>query len=105
MMNAVTWGALATELSVMILVWNKRLRPWVLAAGVVMHTTIMITIAVGFFTLAVFVLYLAFVPPKQWSVSRSANDMARKLVAALARPRPKSTNQTENSDSQKTRDS
>jgi hypothetical protein len=30
---------------------------------------------------------------------RSAKDMASKLVAALARPSPKSGNQTENSDS------
>ena len=100
LINAVTWGTLAVELSVGILVWNRRLRPWVLAAGVVMHTMIMITIAVGFFTLAVFVLYLAFVPPEIVErLPRSAKDMARKLVAALARPGPKSTNQNENSDS------
>jgi ABC-type multidrug transport system fused ATPase/permease subunit len=100
LMNAVTWGTLAVELSVGILVWNRRLRPWVLAAGVVMHTVIMITIAVGFFTLAVFVLYLAFVPPETVErLPRSAKDTARKLVAALAGPGPKSTNQNENSDS------
>jgi hypothetical protein len=100
LMNAVTWGTLAIELSVGILVWNKRLRPWVLAAGVVMHTMIMITITVGFFTLAVFILYLAFVPPEIVErLPRSAKDMASKLVAALARPSPKSGNQTENSDS------
>jgi vitamin K-dependent gamma-carboxylase-like protein len=99
LMNAVTWGTLATELSIGILVWNKRLRPWVLAAGVVMHTMIMITITVGFFTLAVFVLYLAFVPPEIVErLPRSAKGMASKLVAALARPSPKSGNQTENSD-------
>src|ERR1700722_15739253 len=99
LMNAVTWGALAVELSVGILVWNRRLRPWVLAAGVVMHTVIMITIAVGFFTLAVFVLYLAFVPPDVVErLPRRAKDMASKLVAALARPRRKSRKQNENSD-------
>jgi hypothetical protein len=100
LMNAVTWGALAVELSVGILVWNRRLRPWVLAAGVVMHTMIMITIAVGFFTLAVFVLYLAFVPPEIVErLPRSAKDIARKLVAALPRTGPNSRHQTENSDS------
>jgi hypothetical protein len=100
LINAVTWGTLVVELSVGILVWNRRLRPWVLAAGVVMHTIIMITIAVGFFTLAVFVLYLAFVPPEIVErIPSSTKGMARNLVAALARPRPKSTNQTENSDS------
>jgi vitamin K-dependent gamma-carboxylase-like protein len=64
LMNAATWGTLAVELSLAFLVWNHRLRPWVLAAGAVMHTIIMITIAVGFFTVAMFVLYLAFVPPE-----------------------------------------
>jgi hypothetical protein len=64
-----------------------------------MHTMIMITIAVGFFTVAVFVLYLAFVPPDIVErLPRSAKDMTRKL-AALARRRPKSRNQTKNSDS------
>jgi hypothetical protein len=90
LMNAVTWSTLAIELSVGILVWNRRLRPWVLAAGVVTHTMIMITIAVGFFTLAVFVLYLAFVPPDIVErLPRSADDLARRLVAALRRPWPK----------------
>jgi hypothetical protein len=63
LVNVATWGTLAMELSLGILVWNKRLRPWILAAGVVMHTTIALTINVGFFTPAMFVLYLAFVPP------------------------------------------
>jgi hypothetical protein len=63
LINVATWGALAVELSLGVLVWNRRLRPWVLLAGVFMHTSIMLTMAVGFFTPAVLVLYLAFVPP------------------------------------------
>jgi hypothetical protein len=63
LMNAATWGTLAVELSIGILVWNRRLRPWVLATGVLMHSTILITIGVGFFVPAMFVLYLAFIPP------------------------------------------
>ncbi len=62
-MNAATWATLAVELAVGILVWNRQLRPWVLAVGVLMHSVIMVTITVGFFSLAMFVLYLAFVPP------------------------------------------
>ena len=87
LMNAATWGTLAIELSLAILVWNRRLRPWVLAAGVVMHTMIMITIAVGFFTLAMFVLYLAFIPPETVQrLPRSAKDVATKIVMVLRRP-------------------
>jgi hypothetical protein len=86
LMNAATWAILAAELSLAILVWNRRLRPWVLAAGVVMHTMIMITIAVGFFTLAMFVLYLAFIPPETvQGLPRSAKRMATKLVMVLRR--------------------
>jgi Vitamin K-dependent gamma-carboxylase len=77
LMNAATWGTLAVELSLAFLVWNHRLRPWVLAAGVVMHTVIMITIAVGFFTLAMFVLYLAFIPPE--TVQRLPSNAKRAL--------------------------
>ena len=77
LMNVATWGALVAELSLALLVWNRRLRPWVLAAGVVMHTIIMCTIAVGFFTLAMFVLYLAFIPPE--AVQRLPGNAARML--------------------------
>jgi hypothetical protein len=81
LMNAATWGTLAVELSVGILVWNRRLRPWVLATGVVMHTMIMIAIAVGFFSLAMFVLYLAFVPPETAQrLPRSTKQMATKML-------------------------
>jgi hypothetical protein len=100
LMNVVTWGTLAVELSVGILVWNRRLRPWVLAAGVVMHTTVMITIAVGFFTLALFVLYLAFVPSEIVErLPSSADTLARRLVAALRQPWPKSKGQNVNTES------
>lgn len=63
LMNVATWGTLATELAIGILVWIPRLRPWVLAAGVALHLSIMATLSVGFFSPAMFVLYLAFVPP------------------------------------------
>ena len=91
LMNAATWGILAVELSIAILVWNRRLRPWVLGAGVVMHTMIMITITVGFFTLAIFVLYLAFIPPETVQrLPRSTKRMATKLALPLHHRRPSS---------------
>jgi Vitamin K-dependent gamma-carboxylase len=62
LVNAVTWGTLLIELAIAVLVWNRRWRFWVLAAGVVMHLTMMVTMNVGFFSLAMFVLYVAFVP-------------------------------------------
>lgn len=67
LMNAATWATLVIELAIGVLVWIRRLRPWVLAAGVGMHLMITTTIDVGFFTPAMFVLYLAFLPPERVS--------------------------------------
>jgi hypothetical protein len=65
LINVATWGALTVELAIGVLVWNRRLRPWLLLAGVLMHGSIMVMMAVGFFTPAMLVLYLAFVSPER----------------------------------------
>ena len=63
LMNVVTWVVLLIELALAVLVWNRRLRPWVLLAGVALHLGIELTIAVGFFSFALFAMYCAFLPP------------------------------------------
>ena len=78
MVNALTWGTLIVELAIAVLVWNRRLRLPVLGAGVVMHLAMMINLNIGFFSLAMFVLYLAFVP---WdTVARMPAWVKRKLA-------------------------
>jgi len=62
--NLMTFGTLAIEASIAVLVWNRKLRPWVLGAGVVMHLSIAINIMIGFFSMAMFVAYASFVPPE-----------------------------------------
>lgn len=62
-LNLLTWGTLALEASFLFLVWNRWLRPWVIGAGVLFHLGIDAFLDVGFFSWAVFVGYLAFVPP------------------------------------------
>jgi hypothetical protein len=59
---------LGIELSLALLVWNRRLRPWVLSAGVLLHLGVDWSLRVGFFSLAVFVLFIAFIPPDRASV-------------------------------------
>lgn len=59
-----TFGTLLTELSIGLFVWNRRARPWVLAAGVLMHLSIEIFIMIGFFSMAIWCLYLVFLPPE-----------------------------------------
>ena len=57
-----TFGTLLLELALAILVWNRTLRPWVLALGVSLHVSIAFSIMVGFFTMLMLTLYLAFIP-------------------------------------------
>jgi putative effector of murein hydrolase LrgA (UPF0299 family) len=64
LVNLLTFGTLAVELSIGILVWNRVLRPWVLLLGVGLHLGIDYAVRVGFFSYAVLVAYLAFVPPE-----------------------------------------
>ncbi|MDT5010763.1 MAG: hypothetical protein QOH57_2380, partial [Mycobacterium sp.] len=62
-MNVMTWGALAIELGVGILIWVPRLRPWALASGVLLHMMIDIFIQIGIFSYAIYVMYLAWLSP------------------------------------------
>ncbi len=61
--NLLTYGTLATEALIGVLVWKRALRPWVLGLGFAMHVGIDLTIRVGFFGSGMFVLYLAFLSP------------------------------------------
>jgi len=63
MSNLATYGTLAIESALAVLVWNRRLRPWVLGAGVLLHAGISYGLRVGYFSVAVFTLYLAFLSP------------------------------------------
>lgn len=75
--NVATYSALATEFAMAVLVWNRRARPWVLAAGVLLHLIIEITLRVGFFSFAMFLYYLAWLDPEK----------VRSWLLALARRR------------------
>jgi hypothetical protein len=72
-MNVLTWGALAIELAMGILVWVQRFRPWVLAAGVLLHVLIDVYIQIGIFSYAMFVMYLAWFSPER--VRRMPDDL------------------------------
>jgi hypothetical protein len=63
LMNAATWGTLATELALGVLIWNTRARPWVLAAGVMLHLGIDLNIEIGIFSYAMLVMYVAWINP------------------------------------------
>lgn len=63
-LTALTWGTLAFEGAFILLVWNRRLRPWVLGMGVALHLGIDVFLDVGYFSIAIWVAYLAFVLPE-----------------------------------------
>ncbi len=62
LMNLFTWGTLAIELSMAILIWNRRIRPWVILGGIALHGGIEIALKVGFFSYSMWVLYTTFIP-------------------------------------------
>ena len=55
-------GDLAFEATFIVLVWPRRLRLWVLGAGVLLHLGIDVFLDIGFFSLAIYLAYLAFLP-------------------------------------------
>jgi len=59
-----TFGTLALELALAVLVWNRAARPWVLTMGASMHIMIDYSILVGFFSLAMLATYLTFISPE-----------------------------------------
>lgn len=63
LLNLATWGTLVFEGAFAFLVWNRRLRPWVLGIGVAFHLGIDIVLDIGFFSAAQWLSYLAFVFP------------------------------------------
>lgn len=87
--NLTTYGTLAIELALAILVWNRKLRPWVLLLGVSLHLGIDYAVRVGFFSVAILVCYIAFIPPETMTArvlavrERLARDGVRSLVPRL----------------------
>jgi Vitamin K-dependent gamma-carboxylase len=67
--NLLTFGTLVIELSLAILVWNRRLRPWVLLAGLSLHLGIEYSVRVGFFGVSILSMYLLWVPPERMEVA------------------------------------
>ncbi len=61
--NVLSYGTLVLELALAILVWNRRLRPWILLAGLSLHVGIEYSIRVGFYGFAIVSMYLLWISP------------------------------------------
>jgi len=79
--NLETYGTLAIEASLGILVWKRALRPWALLAGVFLHLSIDYAITVSFFSYVMLVSYVAWVSPRWLDAKLFA------LRSRFARPR------------------
>ncbi len=93
--NVLSFGTLALELSLAILVWNRKLRPWVLLAGLSLHLGIEYSIRVGFYGLTIMSMYLIWVPPERMEavlfalrrrLSRSRVGASPKVASGTASP-------------------
>jgi Vitamin K-dependent gamma-carboxylase len=78
-----TFGTLALELALALLVWNRTLRSYVLFFGILLHLCIDYTMLIGFFSMAMLVSYLSFVPPQ--TATRLILGMRDRIVR---RPKP-----------------
>lgn len=83
LVNLLTFGTLLVEFALGVLIWNRRLRPWVLLAGLLFHLSIDLTLMVGFFSPAILVLYVAFIEPEEMEAF-----LERMRLRLVARVRP-----------------
>lgn len=58
-----TWSTLAVELALGTIVWIRRLRYWVLLAGICLHAAIEYALNIPLFSLTIVATYLNFVDP------------------------------------------
>lgn len=84
LMNVAAWGTLVVEFAIGVLVWNRRCRPWVLGAGVLLHLGIAMTLEIGLFSFAIFVLYLTFLPSNRVA---AASEWLQGRFVGLRKPR------------------
>jgi hypothetical protein len=64
LINLQTYGTIAVEAAIGILVWNRVARVYVLAIGALLHLTIDYAILVGFFSFAMLAAYTTFIFPE-----------------------------------------
>jgi hypothetical protein len=70
MIKLLTWSTLAIELSLGTIVWIKRLRYWVLLAGICLHAAIEYALNIPLFSLTIVATYLNFVDPRDLDALR-----------------------------------
>jgi hypothetical protein len=80
--RALTWGTLAVELALACLIWVRRLRPWVLLAGVVFHLAIEWSMALALMQWVMIGAYAVFLDEQQVLRLGRALTSAKRRVAS-----------------------
>jgi hypothetical protein len=62
LVHLATYGTLAVEVGVGVLVWSSRWRRYVIPFGVLLHVFIDVFLTVGFFSILMYGVYLSFAP-------------------------------------------
>ncbi len=87
---ALTYGTLAVELAVGVLIWSRRARPFVVVPAILLHLLVDATMAAALISAAMLTAFVAFVPPEtasRWIASLRSTDL-RRLRRAIQRARP-----------------
>lgn len=66
LVNILTYGGLAIELALAFLLWVKAARPWVIAAGLLLHFSILFVVNIPIFGELTAAGYLVFLTPPEW---------------------------------------
>jgi hypothetical protein len=85
--NLLTFGTIVVELSLAILIWNRKLRPIVIALGIALHLFIELSFALGFFSMVIIMSYISFVPEDTMArfLTRLRDRLRRSRMGALRR--------------------
>jgi predicted DCC family thiol-disulfide oxidoreductase YuxK len=67
LVNLFTFGTLAIEISYPFLIWNRRLRPWILAGAVTLHLGIAVLMGLYLFSSTMIVAHSAFLPRRAYA--------------------------------------
>jgi uncharacterized membrane protein YphA (DoxX/SURF4 family) len=90
--RVLSWATLVFEIGFPVLILLPRVRPWLLVVGVGLHTSIALTMHVGFFSPNILVYYGLFVSPEALTRARAAVEslLAPAGLATLTRRRASS---------------
>ncbi len=79
-----TYGTLAVELAVGVLIWSRRARPFVVVPAILLHLLVDLTLAAALISAAMLTAFVAFVPPE--TASRWVADLRKR--GSFRRPKP-----------------